>query len=100
MLSRGDSLLGQAIKTLGTSNDAVRYAWPDTLEAAPELGHLDAARELLALLAGQPPGHIPPYLRAQLARGRALVAAAAGEHDTVEADLSTAIDGFRSVGYP
>ena len=51
------------------------------------------------MLADQPPGHIPPYLRAQLARGRALTAAAGGDHDTVEADLHAAINVFRSLGY-
>ncbi len=99
-LEQGQRTLAEAIKTLGPSNESVRNAWPDTLDAAIELGHLDAARELLALLADQPPGHIPPYLRAQLARGRALTNAAEGQHDTVEADLNAVIDGFRSLGYP
>ncbi len=39
-------------------------------------------------------------LRAQLARGRALIAAREGEHGCVESDLTSAIDGFRSLGYP
>jgi class 3 adenylate cyclase/tetratricopeptide (TPR) repeat protein len=99
-LERGNGMLAQAIETLGASHDAVRNAWPDTLEAALELGRTDTAGELLALLSDQPPGHIPPYLRAQLARGRALTAAAQGRHDDVEADLAAALDGFRSLGYP
>ena len=58
-LEQGHRTLAGAIKTLGPSNEAVRNAWPDTLDAALELGRLDAARALLALLADQPPGHIP-----------------------------------------
>ena len=96
--SSANSLLGQAIDALGASHDAVRNAWPDTLDAALELGRLDAARELLALLSEQPPGHVPPYLRAHLARGRALVAAAEGTHEHVELDLTSAIDEFGSLG--
>ena len=53
----------------------------------------------MALLADRPPGHVPPYLRAQLARGRGLLAAASREHDGVEADLTAGIDGLRSLGY-
>jgi class 3 adenylate cyclase/tetratricopeptide (TPR) repeat protein len=99
-LELGTEMLGQAIETLGTSHDAVRNAWPDTLEAALELGRLDTAGELLELLSRQAPGHVPPYLRAQLARGRALTSAAEGQHDAVEAELTSAIDGFRALGYP
>ena len=93
-------MLGQAIATLGAANESVRTVWPDALEAALELGRLEDARALLALLADQPPGHVPPYLRAQLLRGRALTAAAEGGDGDIEADLSAAIDGMRSLGYP
>jgi class 3 adenylate cyclase/tetratricopeptide (TPR) repeat protein len=99
-LEQGKGLLEQAIKALGTSHDTVRNAWPDALQAALELGRTDAAAELLALLYEQPPGHLPPYLRAQLARGRGLLAAATGDHDTAAASLTVAVDGLRSLGYP
>ncbi len=98
-LELGSQLLGPAIDSLGTSHDAVRNAWPDTLDAALALGRVDAAGELLALMSDQPPGHLPPYLRAQLLRGQALVAAADGRHDDVEAWLSAAIESLRSLGY-
>ena len=93
-------MLPEAIGELGAANESVRHAWPAALEAALELGRVDAARELVAQLAELPPGHVPPYLRAQLARGRALTNAAAGDHDAVEAGLTAAIDGFQSLGYP
>lgn len=73
---------------------------PDALDAALALGRLDEGAALVALLAEQPPGHIPPYLAAHLARGRGLVAAVEGGHDAVETDLGAAIDGFRELGYP
>jgi class 3 adenylate cyclase/tetratricopeptide (TPR) repeat protein len=94
-LERGKRMLPHAIDRLGASNESVRHGWPDTLQAALALARPEDARVLLALLAERPPGHIPPYLEAQLARGRALLAAAEGRHDTVEADLNS----FRALGY-
>ena len=99
-LSQGRRMLGDAITTLGASNEAVRHAWPDTLDAALRLDRLDQAAELIALLDHLPPGHIPPYLRAQLARGRALLNAATGNHGSVEAGLGEAIATLSSLGYP
>jgi class 3 adenylate cyclase/tetratricopeptide (TPR) repeat protein len=99
-LAMGHALLAGAIDALGASHDAVRNAWPDALEAALELGRVRAARDLLAQLADQPPGHVPPYLRLQLQRGAALVAAAEGMHDHVEAELRAVIDGLASLAYP
>jgi hypothetical protein len=61
---------------------------------------VDAARELLMLLGERPPGHIPPYLNAQLMRGRALLAAAEGRHDEVEAGLTQVIAQMREFEYP
>lgn len=99
-LGHGKRVLAEVVETLGVANETVRDAWPDTLEAALAVGHLESARGLLALLAAQPPGHIPPYLRAQLARGSALTAAASEDHNAVEAGLTAAIDGFRALSYP
>ncbi len=99
-LERGSTMLIEAVDALGPSHDAVRNGWPDIFQAALELGRLDPAGELLALLTDQPPPHVPPYLRAHVERGRALLAAAEGEHDTVEADLTSAVEGFRSISYP
>ncbi len=99
-LQLGSGLLGPAIDSLGTSHDAVRNAWPDTLDAALQLGRAEAAGELLSLLSNQPPSHLPPYLGAQLLRFTALVAAEEGRHEEVEAGLRGAIEGLRSLSYP
>ena len=93
-------MLATAIDTLSPATDAVRDSWPQILDAALTLGRHDDAHRVLELLASRPPGHIPPYLRAQLARGRALLNAAENNHDTVNDDLRVAIDSFEKLGYP
>ncbi|MGH2872355.1 MAG: hypothetical protein ACRDL5_07810, partial [Solirubrobacteraceae bacterium] len=99
-LDVGLRMLPVAIAALGLANDGVRDAWPYALAAALELGRDDDAGALIALLADVPPGHVPPYLRAQLARGRALLAIAKGDHDTAEPDLQSAIAAFEKLAYP
>jgi hypothetical protein len=64
------------------------------------LGRLDDAEHLLALLDERPSGQVPPYLRAQLARGHGLLAGARGDATAAEAQLAAAIEGFRSLGFP
>ena len=99
-LEAGLPMLTTAIEALGPASDAVRDAWSYVLEAALQLGSHDDARRILALLDTRPPGLIPPYLRAQLARGHALVNAAENNHDTVNDDLRVAIGSFEKLGYP
>ncbi|MFZ0043939.1 MAG: adenylate/guanylate cyclase domain-containing protein [Solirubrobacteraceae bacterium] len=99
-LKRGLPLLDRAIETLGPTHESVRFAWPDTLQAALALGRLEDAAGLVTLLGGLPPGHLPPYLNCQLTRGRGRIAAAEGRHDEAEAELTAAIDGLRTLGYP
>lgn len=95
----GQQALAHAITTLGPSNESVRSAWPNALQAALQLGRLDEAHELVALLAEQAPGHVPPYLSAQLARGLALILGAEGRHESVEQKLGSAIGTFGELGY-
>jgi tetratricopeptide (TPR) repeat protein len=99
-LARGQVALDQAVATLGVSNETARDTWPETLDAALRVGQLDTAGELLQMLADLPPGHVPPYLRAQLVRGRALFNRLSGQHDAVEPDLHTAVEQFDTLGYP
>jgi class 3 adenylate cyclase/tetratricopeptide (TPR) repeat protein len=99
-LARGRASLPRAMETLSPASETVRDSWPTTLQAALMCGQVDAAQELVDLLAAQPPGHVPPYLEAQLARGRALTSALAGRHDDVETNLSAAIVQFDQLGYP
>ena len=99
-LAHGLPTLQSAVDSLGAAAEGVRDCWPDALHAALTLARHDDARQILGLLADRPPGHVPPYLRAHLARGRALLNAAEGANDTVQADLQTAIDNFAKLGYP
>ena len=89
-LDVAESGLRSTIGALGVPHDSVRDLWPDAMEAALAFGLLDRASALLALVADRPVGHVPPYLRAHVARFRARIAAATDEHADVEEDFRTA----------
>jgi len=86
--------------SFGMRAEGFRFGWPLALEASLAAGRLDDAEHLLVMVADAPKGHVPPYLRAQLARYTALVHAAQNQHDTVEADLRDAIASLTELGYP
>ena len=85
---------------LEISHEAIRVAFPDAVDAALRLSDLDEAERLIDLLASRPPGQVPPFLRAQVARSQALVFAARGEDAAVEEKLVAAEATFRELGYP
>jgi len=89
-----------AAKFASFRSDGFRLGWPLALRAALESGDVETAESLLGLVDGVPVGHVPPYLRAELAHFRALTHAAAGNHDTVEADLHQAMSLLSDLGYP
>ena len=99
-LAHGLPTLQSVIDTQGAAAEGVRDCWPDTLHAALAIGRHQDAHQILNLLADRPPGHVPPHLRAHLARGCALLNIAEGRHDTVQHDLQTAIDAFAKLAYP
>ncbi|MGO8874837.1 MAG: AAA family ATPase [Acidimicrobiales bacterium] len=82
------------------AHEAVRFAFPVAVEAAVDLGELEEADRLIELLAVRPRGEVPPYLRAQITRSRALVASSRGEMEAVEEELSAAETAFAELGYP
>ncbi len=84
---------------LGVAHEAVRLAFPLAFEAALDIGDLEEADRLVELLATRPRGEVPPFLRAQVTRARALIAGARGEDDAVEGDLVAAEATFRDLGY-
>jgi hypothetical protein len=84
----------------GASNQASRIGFPCALEAAIELGQMDQAAELMALLGDLPPGHVPPFLRAQVARGRGLLALAADDRAAAHGHLIRAVEMLSTLGYP
>jgi tetratricopeptide (TPR) repeat protein len=89
-----------AVSALGLLMDAVRWGWPAAVDTALRLGRLDEAASLLELVSTRPPGHVAPFLRAQLSRFRARLAAARGEANGVEEDLRSAVAVLDELGYP
>jgi class 3 adenylate cyclase/predicted ATPase len=77
-----------------------RQAWPLAVEISVAAGEVEAATRLMALVEDAAPGHVPPYLRAQLRRLRALTAAAVGSQASVEEDLSASVEAFGELAYP
>jgi class 3 adenylate cyclase/tetratricopeptide (TPR) repeat protein len=99
-LEHGRAMLPPAIAAVGAASDPVRMAYADTVQAAARAGRVDVLGELITLLAEAPPGRIPPYLRAELARARGLLAAAEDRHDDAERELMRAVDELCTLGYP
>ncbi len=62
--------MGNIIAAEGVSSQASRIGFPTAIEAAVALGEVDQATALLRLLTEVPPGHVPPFLRAERARGK------------------------------
>lgn len=91
--------LGEIIELEGPRSLAGRIGFPPAVTAAVSLGRLGEAADLLSLLAERR-GHVPPYLRAHLARGHGLVAAARGEVETAEGQLGAAAEQLASLGFP
>jgi hypothetical protein len=100
LVADGVAPVREAVDSLGPLHEAFRIQWPDTLQAAIATDRLELADELLELLESVPRGLVSPYLRAELHRGRGLVAAAKGAGEAVESELRAAIDGLRELGYP
>jgi len=84
----------------GPSSQASRIGFPPAVVAAVSLGRLVEADGLVSLFADEPPGHVPAYLRAQIARGRGLLAAAGDEVSTAETQLGIAIETLTALQYP
>ena len=82
------------------AHEAVRMAFPIAIDTALALGDLEETERLLSLLADRPPGEVPPFLRAQIRRGRALLAAARHEDEGVLDELASAERTFRDCSYP
>jgi len=99
-LSTAHEQLWRYLDSLSPASEAGREGWPMAVEAARRVGRPEAIADLIEVMAAHPPGHIPPYLAAQLARARGLAAAMSGEHDAAEAELGAAIDTLRALGYP
>ena len=85
---------------LGIAHESLRAAFPVAVEAAVAADRLEEADAHWSSWRDTLVGEIPPFLRAQLTRGVALVAGARGENDGVEEDLLAAEREFGELGYP
>ena len=91
----------EALTTSGPCSDVARVAWVLATELAVASERDDVLGELVELVASRPPGHVPPFLRAETARLRAGVAQRSGAPlDSVETDLTTALRTMEELGYP
>jgi class 3 adenylate cyclase/tetratricopeptide (TPR) repeat protein len=92
--------LPESLEIAGAAGEGPRQLWPDAFDVALALGRHDRAEELLELLAAQPRGHTPPFLRTQLIGGRGRLAAARGDHAAAEAGLREAAQGYATLSMP
>ena len=99
-LRTAEQTLSAHIAVLGVSHQAVRQLWPDAVEAALRTGDYRRADEWLAQMASVPPGLLPPYLAAHLARLRGLQAEAREDREAASGALAQAVQDFTSLGYP
>jgi hypothetical protein len=100
VLTLADDAIQLTLDAFGLRHECIRQCWPEALNAALAIGDIAAADRLLAIVADRPVGHVPPYLRAQLARFRARLAAAHGSHEAVAQDFRAADAMLTELGYP
>jgi len=84
---------------IGIGREQVRWAWPLAARLAAELGRSATLTELLALLDTQPPGQLPPLLRAENDLARARAKADAGDLRAGRA-FSEAVAALRRAASP
>jgi hypothetical protein len=98
-LAIGEAFVRDAIEKVGIDHESVRQAWPETVHAALAVGAAGPAQRVLALVSQRPPGMIPPFLSAHLARAAGLIRGLDDRDETVERDLRAAVDLFTGLGY-
>ena len=85
---------------LGLPNAGVKRSIVQGIEAAIDLGDLEAADDLLAVILRAHPGLVTPLLRGHAARLRARICSLRGDDDTVEEALLGALSEFRDAEMP
>jgi tetratricopeptide (TPR) repeat protein len=81
-------------------HQCVKVGFVEAVDAAFDLDALDKVEQLVATVEALRPGEIAPFMRAQVSRFRARLAAARGEHDGVERRFKSAESVFREFGLP
>jgi predicted ATPase len=85
---------------LGFQHGAIKGGVVEATEAALSLGDLQKADELIAEFEARPPQELAPSLRGHVARLRARIDAARGEHEGVEERFQTAARELRGIPMP
>jgi tetratricopeptide (TPR) repeat protein len=93
-------MVRDAVASQGMVSDAVRVGWPLAVEAASAAGQWDEAEQLISLVGDAPIGHVPPFLRSQLARYRAGLTAQRGDGEGVGESFRRAVEIVRALDYP
>jgi tetratricopeptide (TPR) repeat protein len=91
----------RALETNGPCSDVARTVWLLASEMAVASDRDDVLGDLIDLVASRPPGHIPPFLRAETLRLQAGLAQRSGAPlDSAETDLNSALHTMEELGYP
>jgi tetratricopeptide (TPR) repeat protein len=98
-LALAEQLL-EALPKLGLPDLGIKHSIAHGVAAALELGELDAADAMLAIVRAARPGMVSPELRGHLARLDARLSALRGRHDAVEAGFEAAAATFHELGAP
>jgi tetratricopeptide (TPR) repeat protein len=85
---------------LRPTDQMIKVAFPEALEAALALGEFARAEQLLAPIEAVPRGRLAPSVGAHARRFRARLAAHAGERRRAERDFIAAAATFREYGMP
>ncbi len=88
-LDQAERAFHEGVEVVGFDTE-VRDAFVQAVESALELGDLAHAKRLVDLVGRRLPGELPPGVRGQLARFRALLASARGEAEAVELEFKAA----------
>jgi class 3 adenylate cyclase/predicted ATPase len=86
-------------ETLSFRHDGIRWAWAIAADAALALNDKPEVERLVGVLAGHPPGRIPPVLRAEASRIRARLLASERDGEAASA-FQAAVQAFRELGSP
>jgi len=100
---RYEEAITSAQQSIGTREQtgivgAVEVSYALAGSAALEMGDLERGRDLLEEMERVPQGERSPYLKAEIARLRARLAAADGDGTVAKAGFEEAIAGFRMIG--
>jgi hypothetical protein len=89
-----------AREQLGIAAEDVKGGFIEAVESAFALGDTAKVDELLTVVEQLKPGAYPPFLRANVGRFRARMAAARGDSEGAEAGFKMAVGMFRELGMP